>query len=188
MAKKDEQILAQLKEYINKCISSGHEEDEIVEALLSSGWEKDIVVSAVKLVWKENYKKDHEKKPRLAHHAEDIADTQESFVTIETKIPDIIRIINDRGYAIVSDNGKPEGIITGTNILNCIDDKGKVDLEDTAADIMTSPLCYCRHDETILDVVEKMKLNGIEQLPVLKNNKYFGIITFTEIINFMSYG
>ena len=82
---------------------------------------------------------------------------------------------------IVTENKKPIGIITDSDIIKQIVAKNLKPSEVKVEDIMSSPLVTIGPDEDMLEAERKMRRNKIKRLPVVKNGKLIGIITPSDI-------
>ncbi|MBN2422335.1 CBS domain-containing protein [Candidatus Woesearchaeota archaeon] len=184
----------ELEDYIKKCISMDIDDKKIIETLVKVGWSGDMIRIAINKLQEDNSKKKsdeprHHEKRRLSHRAEDIMNKKTITVNKNTKLIKVIELLKKKesGYVLVVEGFKPLGIITETDILMNINKEGKLDLKVSCEEIMCSPLYFCEHDETLLDVCEKMNINKIESIPVLKKGRLVGIITSSLLIDFMSY-
>ena len=86
------------------------------------------------------------------------------------------------GSVIVTNNGKPIGIITERNIL----EKVVAPRHDAdtlhAKDIMSSPLITVDENDAVEDAAKIMGRKTIKTLPVLGGDKLVGIITSSDIV------
>jgi CBS domain-containing protein len=186
---KPEDNLDNLTEYIEKCISRGINEKNIIDRLVKAGWPKEYIEKAIRKL-NEPEKTTQAPGHRLAYLAEDIVNKDLVIATSKSTVGDIIKIINadNSGYVLIVDNNVPKGIITGSDIVRCIDQSGNIDIKKPCTEIMSSPLHCCEYNQTVLDACSKMKIEDVERIPVLKKGKLIGIITASALIDFMSYG
>lgn len=74
------------------------------------------------------------------------------------------------------------GIISAVDILEWLLKNGKPGNE-TLADVTTTEVVTCNHDDLISTVWNKMDDSGFSGIPVMKKRKLIGIITRKDIIN-----
>ena len=86
------------------------------------------------------------------------------------------------GSVIVTNNGRPVGIITERNILMRIVeprlDPGTV----KAKNIMSSPLITIDSNAAVEEAALIMARKGIKKLPIVKKDKVVGIISTSDIV------
>lgn len=87
----------------------------------------------------------------------------------------------DVGCVVVTDGGKPVGIITERDLVRRIIVKNKPE-DTTVAEVMSSPLITTGADTLIWDLAQKMKVNSIHKIPVESNGTLIGIVTATDIV------
>ena len=86
------------------------------------------------------------------------------------------------GSVIVTNNGKPIGIITERNILEKIV-APRYDADNLhAKDIMSSPLITIDENDAVEEAAKIMGRKTIKTLPVLGGNKLVGIVTSSDIV------
>ncbi|MCM2324859.1 MAG: CBS domain-containing protein [Candidatus Woesearchaeota archaeon] len=179
----EDRKIAQLRDYIAGCQHKGMEKQHIIDTLLKSGWSFDSINSA--------FEPDIKEVKGVAEQltAEDIMDTEIVKIAADAQILDAIRMLreSDEGYALVMEKDVPVGIITGKDVMKNINDEGLINILLPCSKVMTSPILFAESKERIFDICEKMKLNEIERIPVLKKGKLIGIIDTSSLINLMSY-
>jgi CBS domain-containing protein len=86
------------------------------------------------------------------------------------------------GSVIVTNNGRPVGIITERNILQRIVeprlDPGSV----RAKDVMSSPLITVDTNTAVEEAAQIMARKGIKKLPVVEGDKVVGIVSTSDIV------
>ena len=87
----------------------------------------------------------------------------------------------DVGCVVVTDGGKPVGIITERDLVRRIIVKNKPQ-ETTVVEVMSAPLITTRTDVPIWDLAQKMKVSSIHKIPVERNGTLIGIVTATDIV------
>ncbi|HEY5736120.1 MAG TPA: CBS domain-containing protein [Nitrosopumilus sp.] len=91
------------------------------------------------------------------------------------------------GCVIVTEKGKPIGIITERDFVTKIAAEGRP-LFTEIKEVISSPLITIDSDETIWEASELMKEKLIHKLPVKENDKIVGIITTSDIVRISSVG
>ena len=94
----------------------------------------------------------------------------------------IIEMTHKRlGATVVIDNGKLVGIITDGDLRRML--MNTTDIEHVkASQIMTTAPKTIEEDALVVDALHKMRQNSITQLPVIKDDKYLGIIHLHDIL------
>ena len=94
----------------------------------------------------------------------------------------IIEMTHKRlGAAVVTENGRLLGIITDGDLRRML--MKYPDIEQVkAAQIMTSNPKTIDEDALVVDALHKMRENSITQLPVMRDEKYLGIIHLHDIL------
>ncbi|MGB2862025.1 MAG: CBS domain-containing protein [Sedimentisphaerales bacterium] len=94
------------------------------------------------------------------------------------------KIMSDKKISclVVMDQGNVAGIITETDVLRRVGDKGK-DIYRTKLDrIMSSPVESVPSDLSVLEASKIMGVKHIKRLPILKDEKLVGIVTQTDLV------
>lgn len=87
------------------------------------------------------------------------------------------------GSIVVTQNGKPVGIVTERDLIRRCLSKCAEPLKIKASDIMSKPLICCGPDTTIQDAAKLMISNLIRRLLVCDGNEIKGIITSSDLMN-----
>src|SRR3972149_1462135 len=86
------------------------------------------------------------------------------------------------GSLLIVEDGKIQGIITGSDILKAI--ASGVDSDSTlVTNVMSKNVKTIEPDKTIENAVNLMLENKIKKLPVIDEGKIIGIITASDIIS-----
>jgi CBS domain-containing protein len=106
-------------------------------------------------------------------------------VTVETSDPmkKALQLMMERdiGNVIVTEKGKPVGILTERDaIRKCV--QGKDILGANAGDLMSSPLKTAPPKTKAFEALEIMHKNKIRRLPIVENGKLLGIVTEKDLI------
>ena len=86
------------------------------------------------------------------------------------------------GSIIITENGKPIGVITESDILRKIVAEEKNAAKISVDEIMSSPPITIHPDASIKDAIRIMGENKIRRLPVVENGKVVGMITERDIV------
>ena len=90
---------------------------------------------------------------------------------------------------VVMDSGNVEGIITETDVLKRVGDKGKDIYRTKLSQIMSSPVESVPPDLSVLEASKIMGVKHIKRLPILRDEKLVGIVTQTDLVRALtSYG
>lgn len=101
----------------------------------------------------------------------------------EVNIRDAALLMTDKriGSIIVTERGKPIGIVTERDILERVVGPCKDPCETRMREIMTSPLVTTTKDTTILDAMRKMRAIGVSRLVVMDGDME-GIVSEGDVI------
>ena len=90
---------------------------------------------------------------------------------------------------VVMDSGNVAGIITETDVLRRLGNKGKDIYRTKLGRIMSSPVETVPPDLSVLEAGKIMGVKHIKRLPILKDEKLVGIVTQTDLVRALtSYG
>ena len=101
------------------------------------------------------------------------------------------KIMSDKKISclVVMENGNVAGIITETDVLRRVGDKGKDIYRTKLSRIMSSPVESVLPDLSVLEASKIMGAKHIKRLPILKDGKLIGIVTQTDLVRALtSYG
>lgn len=107
----------------------------------------------------------------------------------ETTIYEAAKIMGEKkiGSVVVTRNSKPIGIFTERDLLTKVIATG-LDMGNTKVAIaMSSPLTTVDEETPVKDAIILMAGRKIMRLPVVREGKLVGIVTGTEIFNFLSF-
>ena len=90
------------------------------------------------------------------------------------------------GSIIVTDGGKPVGIVTERDALARVVSLCRDPCETRISEIMSSPLKTIPKDMDILGAMRKMREDGIRRLGVTDDGNIVGIVTERDIIRAVS--
>lgn len=102
----------------------------------------------------------------------------------DASVHEVARSMNemDIGSIIVSDKGRPLGIITESDIVRRVVAEDKEPKEAKAKDIMSSPLVHITPNTPLTDAMRIMAHGNIRRVAVLKNDSLAGIVTSRDIL------
>ncbi|MGZ5470699.1 MAG: CBS domain-containing protein [Nitrososphaeraceae archaeon] len=89
------------------------------------------------------------------------------------------------GAVVVTENGKPIGILTERDILKSIANE-KMDLENKAEMIMSTPLISVDSSTSLSEAANVMLTNNIRRLMIKDKDEYVGIISQRELQRFIT--
>jgi CBS domain-containing protein len=112
-----------------------------------------------------------------------------SIITVEKD--DTIRLAikkmvhGEFGSVVVTENGKPIGILTERDILKSIANE-MMEPENKVEIIMNTPLISVNSSVSLREAAEVMLMNNIRRLMVKENDEYVGIISQRELQRFIT--
>ena len=90
---------------------------------------------------------------------------------------------------VVMDQGNIAGIITETDVLRRVGNKGKDIYRTKLSQIMSSPVESVSSDLSVLEASKIMGVKHIKRLPIIDEGKLVGIVTQTDLVRALtSYG
>ena len=101
------------------------------------------------------------------------------------EIAQILKKNNSR-HVIITDNKKPVGIISITDISNRVVAEGKDPKKTKAKDIMTKNIFYKDIESLLSDTYVEMVKNNMISCPVTQNNKLIGVVELREVMGKLS--
>ena len=112
-----------------------------------------------------------------------------SLITVEKN--DTIRLAikkmvhGEFGAVVITENGKPIGILTERDILKSIGNE-MMEPENKVEIIMSTPLIAVNSSASLGEAAEVMLTNNIRRLMVKENDEYVGIISQRELQRFIT--
>lgn len=119
---------------------------------------------------------------------EEIMSKNVATARLDDSTDKIINILHNNSIgaiAIVDKKNIPVGIITERDIVAGLYKYRDNILNKLAKDIMSSPLVYIQPESDIEEAAMLMALNRIRRLPVIKENKLIGIVTYRDLTNIL---
>ncbi|WP_324759353.1 CBS domain-containing protein [Haloarcula sp. GH36] len=116
----------------------------------------------------------------------DIMNTPARTVTAETAIVEAAARLRDEGIGslVVQSDGENVGIITESDIVAVTAAEGDT-RQLTVGDVMSTALVTIGPDATVEEAVERLRTHGIKKLPVVEDGTLLGIVTTTDISNYL---
>jgi len=113
----------------------------------------------------------------------DVMVTDLVTVTADLNVKEAVKVMNDFeiGCLIVVEDGKAVGILTERDVLKRVVEKGKDPEKTLVKDVMSKPLIVVTQETSLEEAIETMFKNKIKKLPVVKDGKLVGLVTFTDI-------
>jgi len=104
----------------------------------------------------------------------------------ETSVTELARVMaknNLRRCFVVDDKAKLKGVVTTVDIVNKLVATGKDTKKATVKEIMTSDVKYVTTEDEIEKALEIMNSLKTFVCPVVKDEKFMGIVTYQNILN-----
>jgi len=95
-----------------------------------------------------------------------------------THLVDAVRLIAEKGIGcvVITDDGKPVGILTERDIMKeIVNDKNA--FQKDVGSLMRQPLVSVSPDTPVVDALDLMRKKDIRRLPVVSKGKLEGIVT-----------
>jgi CBS domain-containing protein len=104
-------------------------------------------------------------------------------VNPDTLVEEAVRIMNanEIGCLIISENGKPVGIITERDLLKRVLEQGRSPRTIKVAEIMSKPVIYGDSQMELEDAARLMFRKKVKKLPITRDGELVGLITLTDL-------
>jgi len=114
----------------------------------------------------------------------DIMTKDVKVVRNDTSVHEVVATMSkfDVNAVLVVQSGKPTGIITTRDVLVRAVEHGMPLSSLIARMIYTNPLVTIDEEATVEEATKLMKRWRIKHLPVTKNDKLVGMLTYTDIV------
>jgi CBS domain-containing protein len=95
-----------------------------------------------------------------------------------TSLVDAARLMTERGIGcvVITENGKPVGVLTEKDIMKKIVKDKNVFQEDVGT-LMSQPLVSVPPDMRVVDALDLMRTKDIRRLPVVSEGRLEGLVT-----------
>ena len=114
---------------------------------------------------------------------------QKNVVTIEhdKSALDAAKLISEKdiSFLVIVKESKPIGVVTERDFVRKIDSEDKQSSKVSLSEIMSYKFRWVEPNTEIEDAVQKMVNNNIRRLIVLENEKLVGVITQTDLADFL---
>jgi len=114
----------------------------------------------------------------------DVMIREVKMVDVQDSVLDAAGIMNqyEIGCVIVTDKGKPAGILTERDILSRVVFEGKYPAETEIEEVMSSPLVSVSTRVGVTRAIRIMLKKGIKKLVVMSSGRLKGILSLTDLI------
>lgn len=103
--------------------------------------------------------------------------------TDDTALDAVVKMNKFRiGSVIVTNNGRPVGIVTERNILQRIVEPNLDPSVVKAKDIMSSPLVTIEADAAVEEAAKLMVRSRVKKIPIVEGGKIVGIVSSSDIV------
>ncbi len=114
---------------------------------------------------------------------------QKNVITLEhdKSALDAAKLISEKdiSFLVIVKEGKPIGVVTERDFVRKIDSEDKQSSKVSLSDIMSYKFRWVEPTTNIEDAVQKMVNANIRRLVVLENEKLVGVITQTDLADFL---
>ena len=125
---------------------------------------------------------------KFPSHVEDIANKIISIEGNETVSKAAERMLTHKiGCIIVTENGKPIGIVTKSDLLGRVIVADKDPKTTEIRSIMSTPLITIPKEKPILEAIRELRSKNISRLVVTDNGKPIGLVSETDLIKAVQY-
>lgn len=102
----------------------------------------------------------------------------------DASVFDAIQMMADKdvGALIVTENGRPVGIISQWDYSRKVILKGKSSPRTSVRDIMTTRIIYTRPEQTVEECMAVMTETRVRHLPVLHEDRLIGIVSIGDLV------
>ncbi len=193
-----------IENYISKALANGTDPEDILQKLQSIGLSPETAYSLYKKMELQQYfifneASFKEKQKRLAEAKKNLG--SESMIKIESVMNSPVQSIEkgellskaigimatkDIGCLVVTERLVPVGMLTERDLLKKVLAKAAPAASLRVQDVMSGPLIYATTDDRLIDVENKMHMNKLKRIPILKDGKLVGIITSSDIIRMVA--
>ncbi len=109
-------------------------------------------------------------------------------VTEDSKIRHVMKLLSENrvtGLPVVSEDMDLLGIVTEKDILKVLL-YGKDIKTKTVRDLMATDIVFFEEDEDLMTIFRTLVEDNFRRVPIVSNGKLTGIISRTDIINFLA--
>jgi acyl dehydratase/CBS domain-containing protein len=116
----------------------------------------------------------------------EVMETPVATTSPDASVREAARRLSEAGIGslVVCRDGEPVGIVTEADLTQLLAD-GDDAAATTVADVMSTPLVTVDADADIADAATRMRDERIKRLPVVADGEVVGIVTTTDLSNFL---
>lgn len=115
-----------------------------------------------------------------------ILDSKRPLISVgrDTSVHHILALLHDHriGAVLVMDAGRIAGLVSERDIVRCLHSHGKAILDESAADIMTSPVFTTSPHTSVSDALAIMTDRRFRHLPVVDGNQVLGLVSIGDLV------
>jgi len=102
----------------------------------------------------------------------------------DSTLEEAVKLMNDHeiGCLIVTDNGKPIGILTERDLLKRILARSQDLKRIRVEEVMSAPLVSVEPNVQVGDASRLMFQKNIKKMPIIKKGELLGLVTLTDIL------
>jgi len=125
---------------------------------------------------------------RLPTIVSDIMSSPVGTIDKNAKVQDAAQLMTEKrfGSIVITENGKPRGIITERDMLERVVAPSKDPSTTETGEIMSSPLITIEKEKGILEAMREMREHDISRLVVMDEETMVGIVSETDVIRAIS--
>jgi len=97
------------------------------------------------------------------------------------------RLISEKdiSFLVIMENGSPIGVLSESDFVRRLAANDKKSSDVTISEIMSRKFRWVEPETKIEDAIQKMLNNNIRRLIILENGKLVGVITQTDLTEFL---
>ncbi|MEQ8766456.1 MAG: CBS domain-containing protein [Planctomycetota bacterium] len=103
----------------------------------------------------------------------------------EARVSEAARMMKDTGIGcvvIVEDEDYPVGMLTDRDLTVRVLAEGSDPEQICVEDVMTTPLVLATSDESLEELIERMRSRGVRRIPITREGRLAGIASLDEIL------
>lgn len=121
---------------------------------------------------------------KVQHILERKSDKPVACIGANASVLDASRVMNERhiGALVVTEGERVTGIFTERDILNRVVAAQRAPDRTAVREVMTAPVACCTRATTLAECRSVMRSKRIRHLPVVEEDRLFGIISIGDIL------
>ena len=122
----------------------------------------------------------------IASRIESVMSTPPVSIDASEKVSKAVKIMYEAniGSIIVTDNGKIVGMITRKDIVY-LTATGVIMKDPIVREVMSTSIVTANKEDSVYDVLKRMKDMGIRHMPILDNGALVGVVSITDIATYL---